>query len=780
MSRMWLSKAQAFGSEAKHATQESIGTLGPVDNSDIIQAIFTDSTGQQCVKLKPGLTTEHFELFPKDAWDLLVSWYGLAPGQIPIVRYAHNTAPDSVSLPSIQFEFHPPMFTIHRLWSAASPIPINSSIKSKNPPPPVVVQSTSYGYHKFLKLIKELTDISMDRKIRVWRVLQTIPATERNTPEPSGMKTPPESPGRTVEFLTQAPTAPGSWPTLLVDVETFLKLEKGVDRDLVDADDSTTNPNYNGSKSLSIVGLAVDQTLVLDEQIKELGQVYVSTFSPSRDMPLPAKANSSNSSSSLAAHPRANTSSRSSPALPGTQARGRLPQKPGRTMGCVGLQNLGNTCYMNSALQCLRSVEELTKYFLTHEAKKEINPDNPLSHNGDVAMAYSRLLDEIYKDPTPASVAPRHFKSIIGRYAPAFSGYGQQDTQEFLGFLLDGLQEDLNRIKKKPYIEKPDSTDDMINNPAAIKEMADKVWDITKKRDDSVIADLFTGMYKSTLVCPQCDKVSITFDPFNNLTLPLPISNVWTHKVKYYPLNDAPVEINVDMDKNSTIRALKQFISARVGVPVERLFAGEEFQSKFFKFYEDRGIVAEVIQKSDIAVVHELECAPTNAHLVKNTENRQKFRARSPSNDEESANSADDPLAERLLVPVIHRITPSEASSRKRLGGRKASDYVPPPHFIVLNREEARNLDVIRRKILEKLATFTTLPELAGSDDTDTSETTDAEMVNNTSDADSAGDTKIVVKSVEGEEDMVDVTMKDAPTVMDKPGSTPASAASDE
>ena len=52
-----------------------------------------------------------------------------------------------------------------------------------------------------------------------------------------------------------------------------------------------------------------------------------------------------------------------------------------------------------------------------------------------------------------ASVSPSNFKWQLGKFAPQFQGYGQQDSQELLAFLLDGLHEDLNRIKRKPYIE---------------------------------------------------------------------------------------------------------------------------------------------------------------------------------------------------------------------------------------------------------------------------------------------------------------------------------------
>ena len=51
------------------------------------------------------------------------------------------------------------------------------------------------------------------------------------------------------------------------------------------------------------------------------------------------------------------------------------------------------------------------------------------------------------------SVVPRAFKAALGRFASQFAGYQQQDSQELLAFLLDGLHEDLNRVQKKRYIE---------------------------------------------------------------------------------------------------------------------------------------------------------------------------------------------------------------------------------------------------------------------------------------------------------------------------------------
>jgi ubiquitin carboxyl-terminal hydrolase 4/11 len=136
----------------------------------------------------------------------------------------------------------------------------------------------------------------------------------------------------------------------------------------------------------------------------------------------------------------------------------------------------------------------------------ELNPDNPLSTRGALAKSYGSLLHSLFPTTaTSTSYAPREFKHKIALHAPAFSGYAQHDTQELLAFLLDGLHEDLNRVLKKPYVEKPDWEGGGLKELA---KLASDTWDGYMKRNDSVIVDLFQGQYKSTLVCPECNKVT--------------------------------------------------------------------------------------------------------------------------------------------------------------------------------------------------------------------------------------------------------------------------------
>ena len=118
----------------------------------------------------------------------------------------------------------------------------------------------------------------------------------------------------------------------------------------------------------------------------------------------------------------------------------------------IGLQNLGNTCFMNSAIQCLSHTQLLSRFFLSGEYSSKINRSNPLGTKGRLASAYAELLHSM-ENSNDKAVAPWKLKKTIAEFAPQFLGHQQHDSQELLQYLISGLHEDLNQIKKKPYYD---------------------------------------------------------------------------------------------------------------------------------------------------------------------------------------------------------------------------------------------------------------------------------------------------------------------------------------
>lgn len=276
--------------------------------------------------------------------------------------------------------------------------------------------------------------------------------------------------------------------------------------------------------------------------------------------------------------------------------------------GVCGLQNLGNTCFMNSALQCLTKTPAIKKYFVDGDYINDINKENPLGMGGKIAIAFGQLMEEMWSGKH-SYISPRDFKYTIGKFAPQFSGYAQHDSQELIAYLLDGLHEDLNRVKKKPLTKQVES------NGRKDEIVAQEAWKVHKMRNDSIIVDHFQGQLKSTLICPDCGHISITFDPFMYLSLPLPVEKNRIINITVYRAGNKqkPVKYAIKTPKKGLVKDLRKQLSDITGIKAEHLVIADIFNNKVYRFIADSAQIG-TIAESDVIFAYEVPGLDSDAH----------------------------------------------------------------------------------------------------------------------------------------------------------------------
>ncbi|XP_078430807.1 ubiquitin-specific protease 8 [Wolffia australiana] len=281
------------------------------------------------------------------------------------------------------------------------------------------------------------------------------------------------------------------------------------------------------------------------------------------------------------------------------------------SLGLTGLENLGNTCFMNSAIQCLAHTPMLVEFFLG-EYTKEINAQNPLGMNGELAMAFGEVIRKLWAAER-VPVAPKHFKATLARFAPQFSGFNQHDSQELLAFLLDGLHEDLNRVKNKRYVEVKDALD------RPDDEVADEYWENHLARNNSIIVDICQGQYRSTLVCPFCKKISVTFDPFMYLSLPLPSTTTRKMTVTVYSSNGIaqPCPYTITVPKQGKCKDLIASLAVACAPnDDETLLLAEVYNYRVIRYLDDPSDSISLIRDEDRIAAYQIPKDPNKSLLV--------------------------------------------------------------------------------------------------------------------------------------------------------------------
>lgn len=178
--------------------------------------------------------------------------------------------------------------------------------------------------------------------------------------------------------------------------------------------------------------------------------------------------------------------------------------------GVCGLDNLGNTCFMNSGLQCLSNIPLFRNAMLSC-CPTRMSP----SAGMPFVNSFVNLLRELWKGSS-RSVRPNEFKEALGRLCPRFSGYEQQDAIELIEITLDKLHNELNPVSRKKYIERTDK--DAESDALCLSA---KYWEDFLLNNDSLIAKLFYGQEMGRFECMTCNYKSTVFDAASSLQVPI-------------------------------------------------------------------------------------------------------------------------------------------------------------------------------------------------------------------------------------------------------------------
>jgi len=204
--------------------------------------------------------------------------------------------------------------------------------------------------------------------------------------------------------------------------------------------------------------------------------------------------------------------------------------------GLVGLANLGNTCYMNSTLQCLSNTPALTDLFLTCP---ELLPSDIKPNLG---QAYTKLLSDLWQTAAQHDfVAPAGVLHAIKQAWPAFRGFQQHDAQEFLRCFMDQLHKELLFAEPSggKTVAVMGEEDEDSNYESADEETGGQNNARKRVRRDtesggpkknsspvkSIVTDVFEGGLQSSVQCLTCNTVSRTQESFQDLSLPIPLSS---------------------------------------------------------------------------------------------------------------------------------------------------------------------------------------------------------------------------------------------------------------
>jgi len=170
----------------------------------------------------------------------------------------------------------------------------------------------------------------------------------------------------------------------------------------------------------------------------------------------------------------------------------------------IGLNNIGATSFMNSALQCLSQTKDLTYYFLNEKNKdKLINNNIALENKNDNQLSpnYLELIQKLWEIDGPKSFSPKTFMNTVEKMNPLFMQGQAGDDKDFIIFILEQLHKELKKSNNITNSNENQSLNQYDKYSAFNYFLNDF------KKEGSIISDLFFGFNETTTECLNCKNI---------------------------------------------------------------------------------------------------------------------------------------------------------------------------------------------------------------------------------------------------------------------------------
>ncbi|XP_052433173.1 ubiquitin carboxyl-terminal hydrolase 16-like isoform X1 [Carassius gibelio] len=194
-----------------------------------------------------------------------------------------------------------------------------------------------------------------------------------------------------------------------------------------------------------------------------------------------------------------------------------------------GLSNLGNTCFFNSVIQNLLQTQFLREllnqirdekscFTITPALSSELEPlQIQLERPGSLTLAMCQFMKEVQGSKKNV-VTPNDLFTQVCKKAPRFKGFQQQDSQELLRYLLDGMRgEELKRVNSG-ILEALKNSGKSLEAEQMKKVLKEYEKNGTPK---NFVDRVFGGQMSSTVMCKECRTVSLVTEMFLDLSLPV-------------------------------------------------------------------------------------------------------------------------------------------------------------------------------------------------------------------------------------------------------------------